>query len=169
MNNVQGDLITLALAGEFDVVAHGCNCKGLMGAGIAAQIAKTFPMAKFADLKYKGAMKDLFGVEMHERAMLGSVSMAVHQKVTIINAYTQIEPGANFELYGGLTASLHKIGHMFPGKKIGLPKIGAGIGGGDWNSIYKHIVHWLQDNYNMKVTIVEYVEPVVPKKSPVLR
>jgi len=39
---VKGDLITLALNGEFDVITHGVNCFCNMGAGIAPKLAKAF-------------------------------------------------------------------------------------------------------------------------------
>jgi ribonucleoside-diphosphate reductase beta chain len=42
INYTDGDLITLAKAGKFDVIAHGCNCHSTMGAGIAPQMAKAF-------------------------------------------------------------------------------------------------------------------------------
>jgi O-acetyl-ADP-ribose deacetylase (regulator of RNase III) len=37
MKTTDGDLITLALAGEFDVMIHGCNCHCNMG-GLAKTI-----------------------------------------------------------------------------------------------------------------------------------
>ena len=40
---------------------------------------------------------------------------------------------------------------MFSGKHIGLPKIGAGLAGGDWNIIKKIIQTELKD---CKVTVV---------------
>ncbi len=46
-NEINGDLIKLALEGKFDVIAHGCNCFCTMGAGIAPQMAKTFGCDKF--------------------------------------------------------------------------------------------------------------------------
>ncbi|AGO47535.1 macro domain containing protein [Cellulophaga phage phi4:1] len=39
---VEGDLIEMALNGDFDVIGHGCNCHCVMGAGIAPQMAKAF-------------------------------------------------------------------------------------------------------------------------------
>ena len=35
MKIIKGNLISLALAGEFEVIIHGCNCFCTMGAGIA--------------------------------------------------------------------------------------------------------------------------------------
>ena len=46
-NEVNGDLIKLALKGNFDVIAHGCNCFCTMGAGIAPQMAAAFGADKF--------------------------------------------------------------------------------------------------------------------------
>ena len=52
LNYVDGDLISLALYGHFDVIAHGCNCFCTMGAGIAPKMAAAFgcdnfPMEQF--------------------------------------------------------------------------------------------------------------------------
>lgn len=44
---IEGDLISLALQGKFDVITHGCNCFCNMGAGIALQMAKNFAADKF--------------------------------------------------------------------------------------------------------------------------
>ena len=46
-NEIEGNLITLAMNGEFDVISHGCNCFCQMGAGIAPQMAKTFGCDQF--------------------------------------------------------------------------------------------------------------------------
>jgi O-acetyl-ADP-ribose deacetylase (regulator of RNase III) len=41
MKRREGDLLELALAGNFDVIVHGCNCQCTMGAGIAYSISFT--------------------------------------------------------------------------------------------------------------------------------
>lgn len=48
---------------------------------------------------------------------------------------------------------LRKINHQFHDKRIGLPLIGAGLAGGDWNIIEKIIGKELKD---MDVTIVKF-------------
>ncbi len=60
MNVVHGDLIKLALTGEFDVIIHGCNCQCEMGAGIAKAIKSTFPEAYQADLETEEGSRDKF-------------------------------------------------------------------------------------------------------------
>lgn len=54
---MHGDLIKLALTGDFDVIVHGCNCFNTMGAGIAKTIKQTFPEAYQADLKTEKGSK----------------------------------------------------------------------------------------------------------------
>ena len=83
MNKIKGDLVKLALRGNFDVIVHGCNCFCTMGAGIAVAIKTTFPEAYKADLKTtKG-----------DRGKLGNYSSATVEReghqITIVNAYTQ--------------------------------------------------------------------------------
>ena len=52
MKTLQGDLIALAQAGAFDVIAHGCNCFCTMGRGIVGSIKVHFPEAWSADQIY---------------------------------------------------------------------------------------------------------------------
>ena len=80
---VEGDLIKLAIEGDFDVIIHGCNCFCTMGAGIAKGIKSEFPEAYKADVNTaKGS-----------REKLGTFSSATvtrnNYEITIINAYTQ--------------------------------------------------------------------------------
>ena len=82
MNIVTGDLIKLALEGNFDVIIHGCNCFGTMGAGIAKTIKAEFPEAYKADL----------ATEKGDKSKLGTYSTAKVTKnghvITVVNAYT---------------------------------------------------------------------------------
>ena len=48
---------------------------------------------------------------------------------------------------------LRKVNFKFPRKTVGLPKIGAGLAGGDWIVIKNIIEDELKD---LNVTIVEY-------------
>src|SRR6187401_1634642 len=51
MRRIRGDLLQLAIDGDFDVIVHGCNCQCQMGKGIALSIKKTFPEASEADCR----------------------------------------------------------------------------------------------------------------------
>jgi O-acetyl-ADP-ribose deacetylase (regulator of RNase III) len=48
---------------------------------------------------------------------------------------------------------MKKMNKVFEGKHIGLPKVGAGLAGGDWSIIEKIIIKELKD---FKVTVVNY-------------
>lgn len=131
MSKIIGNLIQLALAGQFDVIVHGCNCQCTMGAGIAKQIKKEFPEAFSADLK----------TERGNRAKLGSISWAtVHRNnlsFVVVNAYTQFDyRGIGVKVdYGAIKKSFQEIKRRFQGKRIGYPMIGAGLAGGSWDVI----------------------------------
>ena len=157
MEIVKGDLITLAVEGHFDIIGHGCNCQGMMGAGIAKQIAGKFPGASRVDRVYKKGMENLFGYN-HPLHMLGNMSLYSPNSLSlplfvIANLYTQVLPGANFDLNYGLVPALKKLNYIYKGKHVGLPMIGAGIGAGNWNQIVEVITRLLD---KCTVTIVEY-------------
>lgn len=131
MKTVEGDLITLALEGQFDVIVHGCNCFCTMGAGVARAIQEEFPEAYAADLvTIKG-----------DRNKLGDFSFATvkrdEHEITVVNGYTQFHFHGDSVLvdYGALQSLFKKVRGQFAGKRIGYPKIGAGLAGGDWQRI----------------------------------
>ena len=135
MHTVEGDLIALALEGQFDVIIHGCNCFCTMGAGIARAIQDEFPEAYAADLvTIKG-----------DRNKLGDYSYATVERnnrtITIVNGYTQFHYHGESVLvdYDAVARLFKKIQQDFAGKRIGYPKIGAGLAGGDWERISRII------------------------------
>lgn len=152
----KGDLISLAKQGEFDVVVHGCNCFCRMKRGIAPQMAKAFGC-------------DRFPLEGHEfegdKAKLGQIEyqrviLSTDKELVTVNAYTQYHwnmPGP-FGIpldYDALRNCFIKINDAFQGKKVGIPKIGAGLAGGDWQkieAILKEVCEGLGE-----LVVVEYV------------
>ena len=146
MKTIKGDLLQLADAGEFDCIIHGCNCFCAMGAGIAVQIKNKYPAAWEVDKNT---------IQGH-KGKLGTYTSAQIGDLTIINAYTQYMPGLNDlqENYSAINTVMRRIAVDFAGKRIGLPLIGAGLAGGDWN-IIRDII---RDNLEGLVdyTIVEY-------------
>lgn len=156
---IKGNLITLALEGNYDVIAHGCNCQANMGAGIAKQIKDIFPDA------YK--IDQLVNEHTHDKEdLMGQYSTYWHRLLYdrhfyILNLYTQLYPGLpspgckipfDFEAF---VTCLRKVNQRFKGQKIGLPLIGCGLGGAPDYAVKKLIEMEL---FNMDVTIVEYDE-----------
>jgi O-acetyl-ADP-ribose deacetylase (regulator of RNase III) len=151
MRTVHGDLIDLVKAGEFQVIAHGCNCFCSMGRGIALAIRQNFPEAALADkLTVKG-----------DKGKLGTCTFAAVEvgahAFTVVNAYTQYHwDGDGVEVlvqYDAVRSCMEWIKANHTGKIIGLPKIGAGLARGDWLSISEIIEEVLAGE---DVTIVNF-------------
>ena len=183
---VVGDLIRLAKEGEFDVIAHGCNCFCTMGAGIAPQMAlafgcNNFPMERIYDTEIgldglthpietnnKGNINKLGNIDyktIHfskdKGHIIGAYTLPKPDNIfdiIVVNAYTQYKYGRNHKDgvsnpvdYEAITLCMRKMNQVFKGKHIGLPLIGCGLAGGDWNRIQKIIQEELKD---CDVTIV---------------
>jgi O-acetyl-ADP-ribose deacetylase (regulator of RNase III) len=131
VKTIEGDLLRLAQAGEFDVIVHGCNCQCAMGAGIAKFIKASFPEAYEADR----------ATPKGERSKMGSISTATVVRgdttFVVVNGYTQFHyRGHGLKVdYDAIRAVFGHVQVGFSGKRIGYPKIGAGLGGGDWDRI----------------------------------
>lgn len=157
MKIITGDLIELALNGEFDVIIHGCNCFVSMGKGIATLIKKNFPEAFEADKKTVAG----------DKSKLGYFTSATVKKklgdITIVNAYTQFHYSSRYTKgmcqvdYLAMENVMRRIKKAFHGKRIGYPKIGAGLGGGDWELISKIIDKEFEGENH---TLVEFGWPV---------
>jgi len=173
---IYGDLIALATDGVFDVITHGCNCFCAMGAGIAPQMDLAFGCNhyQYEHDEFKGDINKLGQIAYGStyikpgeipRAYLVDKTNKLWesegwQKIIIVNSYTQYHYGKNHADgvekpldYEALTLCLRKINKKFSGKHIGLPQIGAGLAGGDWNRIKQIIQKELKDCY---VTVVIY-------------
>jgi O-acetyl-ADP-ribose deacetylase (regulator of RNase III) len=151
MKTIQGDLIRLALDGEFDVIAQGCNCMCQMGRGIALTIKLIFPEAYAADLlTTKGDASKLGSITSADVTLRG-------KPLTIVNCYTQYNYTGEGVLaqYDAIEAAMLQIKAQYSGKKIGLPKIGAGLARGDWSIIEPIIANTLSDE---DVTVVLFTE-----------
>jgi O-acetyl-ADP-ribose deacetylase (regulator of RNase III) len=157
-NEIKGDLIVLAKEGMFDVIAHGCNSFCTMGAGIAPQMAKAFGVDKLPleHKNYVGDYNKLGQIEYKEYFIGGKQDPRDNKVIAIVNAYTQYDyshkNGAPVD-YDAITLCMRKMNHVFKGKHIGLPAIGGGLAGGDWNRIKIIIQTELKD---CDVTVVIY-------------
>lgn len=157
MKVIKGDLLSMAKRSHFDVIAHGANCMGIFGAGIAKQIAEQFPDCAVIDKQYYEEH-----AKEHEN-MMGNYSWfwcnMYEHPFNILNLYTQLYPGLPspgckipFD-YAAFTTVLRKVNQRFKGKSIGLPYIGCGLGGASAIEVSDIIEKEL---FNMRVTMVIY-------------
>jgi O-acetyl-ADP-ribose deacetylase (regulator of RNase III) len=109
------------------VFAHGCNCAGGMGAGIAIEFARRWPRMQE---EYVARCAD-------GRFGLGDVFAWTEGEHTIYNLGTQLHWKKKAQL-PALTKALRTMLEMAPAsgiERIGLPRIGAGLGGLDWTRV----------------------------------
>ena len=156
VKNIDGNIITLGKEGKFDVIVHGCNCFCRMGSGLAPQMAEafgcdTFPMEHS---KYKGDINKLGCIDYK------LIEIRPYTYLKVVNAYTQYRYGKNHHDgvskpvdYDAIRLCMRKMNHEFKGQRIGLPKIGAGLAGGDWSKILGIIEEEMVD---CRVTIINY-------------
>jgi len=171
---IEGNLITLAKKGTFDVIAHGCNCFCAMGAGLAPQMAEAFACDHYQmeNESWAGYINKLgtidygsFYTKEGEPHIAYSVNktneileMKGFKKNIAVNCYSQYGFGRNHKEgsvapldYEALTLCLRKINHTFKGQHVGLPQIGCHLAGGDWNVVKEMIQKELKD---CQVTVV---------------
>lgn len=150
MKTIQGDLLVFALDGAFDVILHGCNCQCQMGKGIALSIKRQFPEAYAADC----------ATPKGDAAKLGTVSVASIERgecrFDIVNGYTQLHWRGEGVLadYDAIRNVMKAVKARYAGRRIGYPKIGAGLAGGDWQVIAAIIDEELAGEDH---TLVEFV------------
>ncbi len=166
-NEVDGNLITLAKQGAFDVITHGCNCFSNMKSGIAPQMALAFGVNNPLnyDLEHPDTAGDInkLGQIQFRKILISHSGLIIRawdenangHFLYVGNSYTQYSPNVSLKPldYEALTLCMRKINNNFKGLHVGLPRIGAGLAGGDWDRIKTIIQNELN---KCDVSIVNY-------------
>ena len=126
---VQGNLLT----SDCDVIAHGCNCFNTWGAGIARQMR----------IAHKEAFEEDWKTRRGDAGKLGTFTTAVSHGRRVFNLYTQYAYGNSTRHcdYEAIRSSFEAMRAYLDGwnetssVKIGIPKIGCGLAGGDWDIV----------------------------------
>jgi O-acetyl-ADP-ribose deacetylase (regulator of RNase III) len=122
----KGDIFAAA---DLRAYAHGCNCAGAMGAGIAIEFKQRWPR-----------MFEEYRVRCEDgRFGLGDVFVWTEGDHTIFNLGTQ-EHWRKKAQIPALVRSLEKMCVLATSaglERVGLPRIGAGLGGLDWTRVKK--------------------------------
>ena len=132
--------------------AHGCNCAGAMGKGIALEFKKRYPhmYKEYKELCKKGEFK------------LGYVYTYRYENGYVFNLGTQESWKTKVDLIA-LEISVDK---MFQISKencinnIAIPRIGAGLGGGNWAEI-RNILIKISNKYpDINLYVIENFENI---------
>lgn len=146
---VDGNLFHLGLP----ALGQGVNLMGKMGLGIARDMARNYP----------GLLDDYRQAIREGRLTLGGAHLYTHTDGTVIvNIATQRNTGRDARedaIETGLHSALHQLTeHGID--RLGLPRIGCGIGGLEWPHVYDIILRVTSD-HPVAVTIA--TPPVKPR------
>lgn len=126
---INGDL----LDAKANYIAHGVNCQGVMGSGVAKVIKEKFPEV----YREYSAILNAFPKSI----LLGYCQIVPIENYNykgVLNLFTQFNYGYDkkrYVNYKAIVDSFTLLNNRCNGKLIAIPKIGAGLGGGDWNII----------------------------------
>jgi O-acetyl-ADP-ribose deacetylase (regulator of RNase III) len=139
----KGDVLTA----NVPFIAHGVNCLGTMGAGIAKQLAAKWPASELKYREYVYKHTELLGKSL--------ATYEQEDKKVLFHLFTQLDVGTETRKlnYGALGRCFSELNntlktmkefdeHMekettgetisIPNATVAIPRIGAGLAGGDW-------------------------------------
>jgi O-acetyl-ADP-ribose deacetylase (regulator of RNase III) len=117
-------------------IAHGCNCSGGFGSGIAKQIADRYPSVKEGYLyKFKHSGWSLGDVQL---IGVGDGSGREFANCGTQQRYGKPEEGP-YVSYPAIRQVIRNLAKSSWGIGWAMPKIGAGLAGGNWEIIEKII------------------------------
>jgi O-acetyl-ADP-ribose deacetylase (regulator of RNase III) len=133
--------------------AHGCNCAGAMGKGIAVSFKQRWP--KMYEEYRRRCKSGEFG--------LGDVFLWKEGGTFVFNLGTQRSWKTTAELWA-IEQSLAEMVKMAEAEKIevlALPRIGAGLGGLDWEDVKTRIIK-IAENTRLRILVCEDFVPGKP-------
>lgn len=163
VSTVKGNLIVNAQQGMYKAIVQGCNCFCVMGAGLAPQIAKAWPLAEIADnATVRGDLSKLGSYTQH---------FDEDRNLRVINMYTQggtrgtngnttfaaLNPDVNYKAIAKGFACLNDTQtdrFRSDCRKVGIPLIGSGLAGGHWEAI-KTIINLVTLDLDIELVIYE--------------
>jgi len=126
MRQVTGDLLTAP-----GLIVHGCNAQGIMEAGVALAIKQKWPQV------FNTYQKRHLGLGL-ALGFVVFVPVGDGSGVVVANAITQAITGTGLQVdYAAIRACFAQVAKVarLPRLPVHYPKIGAGLGGGDWTII----------------------------------
>lgn len=150
---IKGDMVASYKNNELDAYAHQCNCFCTMKRGIAPLLAKANPDVRKVDNETvegdKGKLGDFSVAETKGFPLLFNIYGQYHWSMY------KVAPNRNTD-YEALQEGLWKVKkHLTNTDKntLGLPLIGCGLAGGDWEGVVLPMIKELFYNSSVVVTI----------------
>lgn len=147
---IKGDITTV----KAGLVAHGTNCSGGFGSGVAGAIRKRWPSV-YENFKNLTPRPNLLGTVQF---------VAVDNQLTVANCFTQVNYGNDGKVYANKDAIRKALNVVLNYCKINkincvcIPKIGSGLGGLSWENEVEPIVNELANKFDEILIKVYYIE-----------
>ena len=157
INYESGDI--LDWADKVDVIGHQVNCFGVMGGGLALQIANKWPQVL---TEYRSYIKKCLEIATRNN-LLGTchaVEIKGRKKCWIANIFGQYDVGGglqtNYEALHKALKHLKRIMDAYGLTSIALPvRLGCGLAGGDWNVVLA-MIDDVFGKSTIQVTLVKF-------------
>ena len=135
MNSIQrhvGDLLDV----KTGVIVHGCNARGVMGAGVAKAVKERYPGAYRL---YRGFYERL-GLTVGQILPYVVPNGGAEPKLLIVNAIIQENYGTyrrqvDYEGLERCFAQLPYLAKAYQLRDVHFPLIGCGLAGGEWSVV----------------------------------
>ncbi len=148
-NYVNGDLLLT----EIPNIAHGVNCQGAMGSGVAKAIYLKYPSVRYLYIDYHNSLTQQGLTDVDFLGDVQVINLLGGKKV--FNMFTQRNFGSDgfrYVNYAAVAQCFKTLCDILPkGSKVAIPKIGAGLAGGDWEILSRIINDAVGDSLDITV------------------
>ena len=143
---------------DYGIIAHGVNCQGVMGSGVAKAIRDKWPEV------YEAYMR----VSPSNDSLGATTLVCVGPGLYVANCFTQIfyGRGGRFANPNAIEQSLRRVYEWASVYELPvyMPKIGAGLGGLDWELEVEPIILKLDhDHYDVDTFVCVVDESELPQ------
>lgn len=118
------------------IIVHGVSCQGVMGSGVAMQLKIKHPAI------YKDYISLFNQYRNNREKLLGKITITkINENLYIVNAFTQLYYGRKINIqyvnYDAVKECFSKVNDLYleTALPVKFPKIGAGLGNGNWDII----------------------------------
>lgn len=138
-------------------IAHGCNCQGVMGAGVARTMRELYPSVydRYAAACYDGQFR-----VGSAQAVWADPDRDAGDRL-VYNLGTQQNPGSDATVWGIFLSFANmaedaKTRHI---NTVAIPRIGCGIGGLTWEEVAPAIEQAIEYSSHPNLSVVVYDLP----------
>lgn len=155
---IKGNAVDALLDNEIDYLLHQVNAVGAFRSGIAGEIRERIPDAYECYMKMYSEWNKPIG-----HIPLGTFNISPSHVINLVGQKYYGRDGKRYTSYGALASGFSYLETYFMNVlklnpeeiTLGLPKIGCGLGGADWDIVEELIQYQLTPHFK-KVIVYEY-------------